>query len=67
MKTQDKKRSGFLSFLGLGKPNVSDDAIALHEKNFQKLDTLASRSARIDNEKFTNQEFVFYIYLMLIV
>lgn len=56
---------GNLIFSGwkFGKSKVPDSAIALHNQNFKEISNLAKKATKIDNEKFSNREFILYLKL----
>lgn len=59
------KNRKFFGFLGniFGKSQVPNDIVSLHNKTFKQVANLASKILRMDDEKFTNQEFILYLQL----
>ncbi len=46
-----------------GSPKVPDNAVALHDRTFKELRSLAYKAERIASEKFGNEEFMLYVRL----
>ena len=53
---------GFISSL-FGKTQIPDKAKELHNKTFKKAFSLGKKLERMDDEKFTSQEFILYLQL----